>query len=226
MAMDEMNRLADLKGALYPTDGPSDQLRARALAGVAGAAAPRSARWRWVAPAVAAAGVAVAAAGAFVLGGATGTPDARDGGATAAGPVFPQPAAFAVHLNADGSVTFTANDVVDTAAATRALNDAGIAGRVINDDTPGCSTKSDDIAPADLHPDNTVNRGLGASDTVTLRSTDYPAGGGMLVVVTADGSGSDRPVPPDPASVAIFAFDSASKVPICVDFADPGTGTR
>jgi hypothetical protein len=225
MTMDEMNRLADFKVALYPTDGPSDQLRARALAGVAGAAAPRSARRRWVAPTVVAAGVAVLAAGAVALGGPTGTPHARDAGATTAGPVVLQPAAFGVHVNADGSVTFTAHDVVDTAAATQALNDAGIAGRVINDHTPGCPTKSDDIAPTDLHPDNTISRGLGASDTVTLRSTDYPAGGGLLVVVTADGKGSGRPVPPDPVSVAIFAFDRASRIPACVDFADPGTGT-
>jgi len=225
MTMDEMGRLADLKVALYPTDGPSDELRARALAAATGAATPRSARRRRVAPALAAAGVTVLAAGAVALAGFPGTPDAVDEGATAARPKVPQPAAFAVHVNADGSVTFTAHDVVDTTAATQALNDAGVAGRVINDITPGCGTRSGDIAPTDLYPDNTISRGLGASGTVTLRSTDYPAGGGLLVVVTADGGDTGRPVPPDPVSVAIFAFDSASRIPTCVDFADPGTGT-
>lgn len=223
MTMDEMDRLADLKGALYPTDGPSDELRARALGAVAGAgAAPRSAlsvRRRWAAPALVAAGVAVVAAGAVLLGGPAGTPDAGEGG-----PAAVQPAAFTVHVNADGSVTFTATDVIDTAAATLALNEAGIAGRVINDITAGCQTKSDDIQPGDLHPDNTISRGLGSSNTVTLHSSDYPAGGGLLVVVLSRGEGSGRPVPPDPVAVAIFAFDDAGKIPTCVDFADPGTG--
>ncbi|HEX2771429.1 MAG TPA: hypothetical protein VHN18_03240, partial [Micromonosporaceae bacterium] len=120
----------------------------------------------------------------------------------------------------------TAHDVVDTVVATQALNGAGITGRVINDQTAGCPTKSDDIAPADLYPDNTISRGLGASDTVTLRSSDYPTGGGLLVVVTSRGEAPDpsRPVPPDRVSVAIFAFDDAGKIPTCVDFADPGTG--
>jgi hypothetical protein len=230
MTMDEMDRLADLKVALHPTDGPSDELRARALASVAGGgAAPRSvlsARRRWMGPALVAAGVAVVAAGAVLLGGPGGRPDAGDGGATAAGPVAVQPAAFTVHVNSDGSVTFTAHDVVDTAAATQALNGAGVTGRVINDITPGCTTKSDDIAPTDLYPDNTISRGLGTSDTVTLRSSDYPAGGGLLVVITSRGEAPDpsRPVPPDPVSVAIFAFDDAGRIPTCVDFADAGTG--
>jgi hypothetical protein len=224
MTMDEMDRLADLKGALYPTDGPSDELRARALASMAGGAAPRSARRRWVAPALVA-GIAVVAVGAVLLGSRGGTPGAGDGGAAAEGPVAVQPAAFAVHVNADGSVTFTANDVVDTVAATQALNEAGIAGRVINDQTAGCTTKSDDIRPADLYPDNTISRGLGSDDSVTLRTSDYPANGGLLVVVTSRGESTGRPVPPDPVSVAIFAFDDAAKIPKCVDFADAGTGT-
>ncbi|HEU4422394.1 MAG TPA: hypothetical protein VFR67_07615 [Pilimelia sp.] len=225
-----MDRLAELKGALYPTDGPSDELRARALASFAGGgAAPRSARRRWVGPALGATAVAVVAAGAVLLmSDPGGTRDSGNGGdgrdGPVAGPVAVQPAAFAVRVNADGSVTFTAHDVIDIAAATRALNDAGIAGRVINDITAGCPTKADDIAPQDLYPDNTLSRGLGTSDTVTFRSSDYPAGGGLLVVVTSRGEDTGRPVPPDPVSVAIFAFDNAGKIPTCVDFADPGTG--
>ncbi len=224
MTMNDMDRLADLKVALYPADGPSDELRARALAAVAGAGAvPRSApsaRRRWVAPALVAASVAVVAASAVLLGGPDGVPDASDGG-----PAAIQPAAFTVHINADGSVTFTATEVLDTAVATQALSEAGIAGRVINDITPGCLTKSDDINPADLHPDNTISRGLGTSNTVTLHSSDYPVGGGLLVVVISRGEGSGgRPVPPDPVAVAIFAFDDAGRIPTCVDFADPGTG--
>jgi hypothetical protein len=223
--MDEMDRLADLKDALYPNDGPSDELRARALASVAGgAAAPRSARRRWATPALVA--VAVVAASAVLLGSRGGTPGAGDGGAAVAGPVAVQPAAFTVHLNTDGSVTFIANDVVDTVAATQALNQVGIAGRVINDITAGCPTKADDIAPGDLYPDNTISRGLGSGDTVTLRTSDYPANGGLLVVVTSRGEESaGRPVPPDPVSIAIFAFDDARKIPTCIDFADAGTGT-
>jgi hypothetical protein len=221
MTMDEMDRLADLKVALYPTDGPSDELRARAVASVDGRAAPRTAtRWRWMGPALVAAGMAVVAGSAVLLDGVVSTSDIADGG-----PVAVQPAAFTVQVNADGSVTFTANDVIETAAATQALNAAGIAGRVINDITAGCATKSDEIRPGDLYPDNTISRGLGTSDTVTLRSTDYPAGGGLLVVVTSRGGDTGRPVPPDPVSVAIFAFDDAGKIPTCVDFADPGTGT-
>jgi hypothetical protein len=228
MTMDEMDRLADLKVALYPPDGPSDELRARTLAAVAGGGAMPpsglSTRRRWIGPALVAAGVAVVAASAVLLGDPGGTPNAGDGGAAPAGPVAVQPAAFTVHVNADGSVTFTAQDVLDAIAATRALNGAGIAGRVINDHTAGCSTKADDIEPGDLYPDNTLSRGLGTSDTVTLRSSDYPLGGGLLVVVTSRGGDSGRPVPPDPVSVAIFAFDDADKIPTCVDFADPGTG--
>ncbi len=222
--MDEMDRLTDLKVALYPTDGPSDALRARALASVAdGGGAPRSAlapRRRWIGPALVAASVAVAAAGAVALTDLGRTPDPRGGG-----PVAVQPAAFTVHVNSDGSVTFAAHDVLDTVAATQALNNAGIAGRVINDQTAGCLTKADDIEPADLHPDNTISRGLGGSDTVRLRSSDYPVGGGLLVVVTSRGGDTGRSVPPDPVSVAIFAFDDAGKIPACVDFADPGSGT-
>ena len=218
--MDEMDRLADLKVALYPTDGPSDELRARALAG--GNAAPRSVlfkRRRWLGPALVAAAVAVVAASAVLLDVAVG--NVGDGA-----PLAVKPAAFTLHVNADGSVTFTAHDVIETAAATQALNGAGVAGRVINDQTAGCPTKSDDIKPGDLYPDNTLSRGLGTSDTVTLRSSDYPVGGGLLVVVTSRGGDSGRAgVPPEPVSVAIFAFDDASQIPTCVDFADPGTGT-
>jgi hypothetical protein len=219
MAMDEMDRLADLKAALHPTDGPSDELRARVLASMS-VEAPRR---RWVGPALVAAGAAAVAAGAVLLGFPSGTGDAPDGGPPT-GPVAVQPAAFTVHVNADGSVTFTAHDVIDTGAATRALNTAGITGRVINDQTPGCPTRSDDIAPGDLYPDNTLGRGLGASESVTFRSSDYPTGGGLLVVVTSRGEDTGRPVPPDPVSVAIFAFDDAARIPTCVDFADPGTG--
>jgi hypothetical protein len=59
---------------------------------------------------------------------------------------------------------------------------------------------------------------------VTLRSSDYPAGGVPLVVVAPRGEETARGGPADPVSVAIFAFDHASAIPTCVDFADPGTG--
>jgi hypothetical protein len=219
MMMDEMERLAELKVALYPTEGPSDELRVRALAAAAhtGGTMPPPRR-RWAGPALVAAGVAVLAVGAYLLGGPAGVRDGEDG---TTGAVAVQPAAFAVHLNANGSVTFTAHDVINTTAATQALNEVGIAGRVINDITPGCPTKANDIAPTDLYPDNTIGRGLGSSDTVTFRSSDYPAGGGLLIVVTSRGEASNRPLPPDPVAVAIFAFDDAGTIPTCVDFADP-----
>ena len=174
-----------------------------------------SPRRRWAVPLVAAVAVAAAAWGATaLLGGASGTDDAP--------PL--RPAAFTVNANADGSVTFAANEVIDPAAATQALNNAGIAGRVINDVTPGCTTGANDIAPTDLYPDNTIGRGLGESGSVTLRTSDYPAGGGLLVVVTSRGEDTGRAgVAPDPVAVAIFAFDDAGKIPTCVDFADPGS---
>ena len=50
--MDEMDRLTDLKIALLPADGPSDQLRVRALAGITGDTVRPSARRRWIAPAL------------------------------------------------------------------------------------------------------------------------------------------------------------------------------
>jgi hypothetical protein len=212
MTMDEMDRLADLKAALSPTSGPSVGLRDRTLASLAD---PAPSRRRWAGPIVAAAALAATALGAVALvggSGGTGTPPP------------PQPAAFSVSVNADGSVTFAAHDIVDSASATQALNNAGITGRVINDQTPGCATKAHDIAPADLYPDNTIGRGLGTSDTVTLRSSDYPTGGGLLVVITSRGEDTGRAgVAPDPVSVAIFAFDDAGKIPTCVDFSDPGS---
>jgi hypothetical protein len=214
-----MDRLAELKGALAVTDGPSDRLRTRALAPLtATTPSVRPVRRPWVA--VLAAGAAVVVGGAIAIGALSGGLSAPD----RPGPSAVQLAAFGVSVNADGSVTFTANDVVDPVAATQALNNAGIAGRVINDITPGCPTTGDDIAPADLYPDNTISRGLGASGTVTLRSSDYPAGGGLLVVVTSRGEETGRSGTADPVSVAILAFDNASAIPTCVDFADPGTG--
>src|SRR5262245_46148159 len=121
--VDEMERLAELGADLYPAEGPPSRLRARVLA----APAPRPA---WVRPVLVASGVAVlaAGAGAGVMASGVGGGAPRPPGATQA-----NLAAFAVHVNADGSVTFTAHDLVDPAAATRALNDAGIAGRVVNE---------------------------------------------------------------------------------------------
>jgi hypothetical protein len=235
MTMNEMDRLADLKNALYPAEGPGEELRARVLTSLTAqdAVSPRPAR-RGV-PVLVAGAAAIVVVGAVLQsgmgdpGGTRGTGDRGTGTATV------RPVAFTVHVNVDGSVTFTANDVIDTAAATRALNRAGIAGRVINDITPGCTTKGSDLMPTDLHPDNTIRRGLGTSSTVTLRSSDYPAGGGLLVVVTSHGAsprgqdgrdeGARKDVPPDPVSVAVFAFDTAGKIPTCVDFRDPGSSS-
>ena len=212
--MDEMERLEDLKDALSPTGGPSVGLRDRTLASLAG---PTPSRRPWTAALVAAAALAAAALGASALLGEPG----GTGGAGTSPPL--QPAAFTVGVNADGSVTFAAHDIVDPSSATSALNNAGIAGRVINDQTPGCTTGSADIAPADLYPDDTISRGLGTSDTVTLRSSDYPAGGGLMIVITSRGEDTGRAgIAPDPVSVAIFAFDDAGRDPDLCRLRGPG----
>ncbi|GIG03131.1 hypothetical protein [Catellatospora citrea] len=74
------------------------------------------------------AGVAVLAAAPSVLS----SPSGPTSGVTAQASPELAPVAFTVTKNANGSVTFTARDIVDAAAATKALNDAGIAGKVIN----------------------------------------------------------------------------------------------
>lgn len=218
--MNEMNQLAELGEALSPVDVPEDRVRAKMAAGKI---TPIAARVGWVRPALVAAAVTAVTAGALLVGGIGGTPG---GGLTTSTDVSvdAQPAAFTVSVNADGSVTFTAHDVVDAVAATQALNNAGITGRVIND-TPesrdSCPTKNADIKPEDLYPDDHMGRGFRDSDTVTVRTSDYPPGGGLLLVVLDHDELRARGRPPLPVVLGILAFDDSTKIPTCLDGRDP-----
>jgi hypothetical protein len=92
-----------------------------------------------ISPSLATAAVAALALGAVALlpasdGTTPGhTPDAAG---QAAAPFEVRHASFTLVRNADGSITFTALQLVDTAAATQALNGAGITGRVLTGDPP------------------------------------------------------------------------------------------
>jgi len=137
---------------------------------------------------VATVGAAVLLAGAVGLGSRLGTesgniavPGAPNGKAAIG------PASFTVVKNADGTVTLTVRDLMDLNGATQALNNAGIVGRVVTS-TADCTTgpHAVPIDPDDLFPSDTSHRlsdqgGLGEGDTVTLSSSFYPPGGGLLV---------------------------------------------
>jgi hypothetical protein len=220
--MNAMDRLAELGEALSPVDVPEDRLRARIAAG---RITPVATQTGWVRPTLVAVAAAVAAviAGAILVGSPPGGGLARSTDIA----VNAQPAAFTLSVNADGSVTFTAHDVVDAVAATQALNDAGITGRVIND-TPessaNCPTKNGDIKPEDLYPDDHMSRGFRDSDTVTVRTSDYPPGGGLLLIVMDHDELVARKRPPLPVVLGILAFDDAAKIPTCLDGRDQCSG--
>jgi hypothetical protein len=180
----------------------------------------------WWRPALVTASVAALAVGAIVVGAGRTTPG---GGAP---PAVDGPTAVAIGFtlvaNSDGSISFTATDLVDPVAATKALNDAGIAGRVVNN-TNGCPDLVDgDLAPGflqGLHPrprsssTQQPDPFLHGARTVTIRSSDYPANGGVLVVVIVR---MNRPVKPW-AAVQYYAYTSSSRIPTCADITDPGT---
>jgi hypothetical protein len=195
-------------------------------------AAGRARRHRMMAVRTSVAAVAVAAlgVGALSLSGLS-TPAVHNGGS---GPGIEsqhnvRPAAFTLVSNADGSVTFTVHDVVDPGAATKALGDAGITGRVVNlRGDQGCTTEITDFSPTDFYPDDTntwaFRRG---QSTATFRSSDYPPGGGLLLVVIKNPP-QPNPRSPDPALqpiVAILAFDDATKIPTCMNSLDAGPTT-
>jgi hypothetical protein len=123
-------------------------------------------------------------------------------------------------------VTFTVHDLLDLAGATKALNDAGIAGRVLTS-TADCTTGPNavPINPADLYPPDTLHRlgdhgDLTGGNTATVRSSDYPPRGGLLLTVHGDyrRDGTLHLI------VAYLAYVDATKIPTCVNFVDPGTG--
>lgn len=209
--MDEMDRIADLGTALYPSQGPGAQLRARALAGATAPAAwPGRARQLLITGgAVFAAGVAVVAALATAPATGRGPATVRAAGV--------QTAAFTVRVNHDGSVTFTARDLVNPGAATKALNQAGITGRVINI-TGDCATGP--INPGDVVGGSPLHKAVlgkhDASSSITVQSSDYPPGGGLLIAVKIHKAD-------DIVSVVLgdWAYTDAAKIPACLRL-DPG----
>ncbi len=170
-------------------------------------------RPRWALPALlgTAAGL-LAVAVVLTVPAATTAPGSHRTGPAAgtAGPgvVAAVPAAFTLVRNSDGSVTFAAHDLVDTAAATRALNDAGIAGRVVNAGRDACT------APAGTTNTGSLGVLRGATGTVTIVSSSYPAGGGVLLVVDPHvvdpGTGTVLPV-----GLLVFVFAHADAIPTC-----------
>jgi len=189
-------------------------------------AAGRARRRRTMAIRTSIASLAIAAlgTGALVLNG-IGAPPVSDGGAGPGGEsrVLARTAQYSMVRNLDGSITFTVNDMFDPAAATTALNNAGITGRVvILGADQACPTTSADINPTDLYPDETNTRAFGrrGPSTATFRTSDYPVGGGLMLVLIdlklpARG---DRPrVDTGPPVVFVLAFDDAAKIPTCLN---------
>ena len=127
-----------------------------------------------------------------------------------------QPAAFTMTRNGDGSVTFTVYDLFDTDAATKALNDAGIVGRILNADTQRCGGSSDGGKPSGL----TAVLQAGIKAKITVRSSDYPAGGGILLVVKA---GNVNPATGKAQDIYLVhsVYDRSEKIPTCVDLSNP-----
>jgi hypothetical protein len=137
-----------------------------------------------------------------------------------------QPASFTLVRNADGSVTFTVHDLLDLTGATAALNDAGIVGRVVTN-TEDCTTGPNAVPvnPNDLYPPDTLHHlgnrgGISGTDTVTVSTADYPAGGGLLISVGGD-MRQDNELH---LVVTYLAYVDATKIPECVNWVDPGTG--
>lgn len=130
---------------------------------------------------------------------------------------------FTLRINSDGSVKFSANDLVDPAAATAALNNAGIAGRVVVHRDACAPVNWNDVAVIPPFPRPTatpIDRpGIMGDETVNLRSSDYPQGGGLLVVIVV------RQYPAGTwAHVSWLGYSDVNKIPTCVQLHDPGTG--
>jgi len=202
----------------------------RPLAAVMAAGRERRRRAAMVRTCIASLAVAALGAGALVFHGIGGPPVSDGGGGPGAAGVLARTAEYSLVRNVDGSITFTVNDMFDPAAATTALNNAGITGRVVKlDADPGCPTTSADINPTDTYPDDTNTRAFGKGpSTATFRSSDYPAGGGLLLVLI-DLELEPRPGRPavdlGPPVVFVIAFDDAAKIPTCINAdVEPGTG--
>ena len=118
-----------------------------------------------------------------------------------------QPVAFTVTKNGNGSVTFTAHDLVDTDAATKALNDAGIAGRVLNASTQACPPTAGGSKTSDASLAMVNSKG---TNTVTVTTSSYPAGGGVLLVVNPNITNSGNALH---VWVMALVFDDSEKSP-------------
>jgi len=191
------------------------------------AAAPVARPRAWRPALVAAGAVAVVLAGAMAVSTLVGNPASDRVAPNQGSPDSAVPVAFVVRTDSDGSVVFSASDVVDPVAATAALNQAGISGRVVNN-TNGCGP----IDPADLSPgfpsgphsrprptDTGPPAGIVyGENTVTVRTSDYAPGGGVLVVVQL----RERPSGPW-AAVLFWSYADVNAIPTCVDVTDPGT---
>lgn len=232
--MDEIDSLADLGVALRPTGAPASQLRERLGADLAagvgtgvGTVRPVAARRRRLRLAVLAAPVAAAVAAVLATSiaianrpaaGHAPSPaaGAKPGAASVGTTVRTVPAAFTVVANTDGSVTFTARDFVDADQATKALRRAGLTGRVVNQQDPnGCQARSGTFTLDDLYPAGSFKIRYGNS--VTMRSTDYPRGGGLFVAVLAQSAGRAQ-AGAAKVRVEILAFKRADRIPPCVDW--------
>ncbi|MFI6333237.1 hypothetical protein ACIBBG_33880 [Micromonospora chersina] len=132
-----------------------------------------------------------------------GTPDA-----TASADIPVRPVAFTVSKNGDNSITFTAHDLVDANAATKALNDAGIAGRVLNANSNACAggrnSNSSDGALLAL-------TNIKDTNSVTFRRSGYLSNGAVLIVV-------GQKVKQHPGVwITAVVYGSEAKIPTCVE---------
>jgi hypothetical protein len=136
---------------------------------------------------------------------------------------------YVLEVHTDGSVDFTASDLLDPAAATAALNSAGIAGQVAID-RDACAKAPADWDEIDAASDRRLNPRpspsasphifITGSETVTLHSSDYPAGGGLLVVVAYRHHSGVLYV-----NVGLLPYKDVHNIPsTCVQRFDPGTG--
>ncbi|HEX6684707.1 MAG TPA: hypothetical protein VF062_18020 [Candidatus Limnocylindrales bacterium] len=185
---------------------------------------PVAARPRWVWPSLAGVAATVAAAAVAVSGMSGMALPQNHGGAGPGAQPAPvvENVGFTLRLNADGSVDFTATELVDPAAATAALNKAGIAGRVVVHRDACAPVDWDDVAVVQPRPKSTTDPGrpgIIGDETATLHASNYPQGGGLLVVIVV------RHYPQGVwAHVSWLGYKDVNKIPTCVQLFDPGTG--
>jgi hypothetical protein len=172
------------------------------------------------------AGIAALAAGAVIVGGPAlmstaqphPVPAPADTSTKAPNSIDAQPVNFVVVKLPDGSVTVTAHDVVDPAAATESLHQAGITGLVLNAQTSSCH------ATRRPGPDVTAATDTG---TVTIPGRSFThndgggpgvsrAGSGVLVAIGAKpetlGSGDVLPS----RDIVVLVYADGSTIPTCV----------